>query len=406
VAKALVEERIVREGDPVWRAGVPVRIEAIPVRYQGKVVAAISQEANLATARTPSRLELTYLQCAGELAQMITEGSFPYPASDPDPESSPRVGDGLLRLDPNGVVLYASPNAVSAYRRLGVTENLEDRAFADVDPAPENVLLALTSRRPDESEVERRGGVILRRAIPIVVDAKVVGGLVLIRDVTDLRRRDRMLLLKDATIREIHHRVKNNLQTVASLLRIQGRRLQSEEAKEALAESERRIRSIAVVHETLSQDEGDAVDFDRVAERVVRMVEEGLAGPGVTIALEGAWGEIPAEIATSLSVALVELLQNAVDHAFQGGTGHVAVRLTRAEREATVEVADDGAGLPDGFSLEAQTGLGLSIVRALVEGDLGGKLTMENEESGTVARLRVPLPERPGPVRDGGRSDR
>ncbi len=396
VAKAFEEERIVREGDPVWRSGVPVRIEAVPVRFQGVVIAVVSQEANLATARTPSQLELTYLRAAGDLARMITEGTFPYPASEPDPESSPRVGDGLLRLDAAGVVGYASPNAVSAYRRLGVTENILDRPLAETDPGPEDVLLALSSRRPRESEIERRGAVILRRVIPIVVGAKVTGALVLIRDVTDLRRRDRMLLLKDATIREIHHRVKNNLQTVASLLRIQGRRLTSEEAKSALAESERRIRSIAVVHETLSQDEGDAVDFDRVAERVVRMVEEGLAAPGVTITLEGSWGEIPAEIATPISVAIAELLQNSVDHAFDGQSGTVAVRLERRNGVATVEVTDDGDGLPDGFALEDHTGLGLSIVRTLVEGDLGGKIAMDSD-GGTRVRLTVPLAERPGP---------
>jgi two-component sensor histidine kinase len=393
VGKALAEGRIVREGDPVWRSGTPVRIEAIPVRFQGSVVAVVSQEANLSTARTPSRLELTYLQFAGDLATMITEGTFPYPASEPDPESSPRVGDGLLRLEATGHVTYASPNAVSAYRRLGVTGNVQERPLAEFDPEPAEVVLALSTRRPGESEVERRGAVVLRRVIPIVVGAKVTGALVLIRDVTDLRRRDRMLLLKDATIREIHHRVKNNLQTVASLLRIQGRRLHSDEAKSALAESERRIRSIAIVHETLSHDEGDAVDFDRVAERVVRLVEEGLAGPGVTIALEGSWGEIPAEVATPLSVALVELLQNSVDHAFDG-EGRVAVRLSRENGEATVEVADDGRGLPAGFSIEDHTGLGLSIVRTLVEGDLGGHISM-HDEGGTRVRLSVPLAEGP-----------
>ena len=102
----------------------------------------------------------------------------------------------------------------------------------------------------------------------------------MIRDVTDLRRRDRMLLSKDATIREIHHRVKNNLQTIASLLRLQGRRLSSPEAREALAESERRIRSIAIVHETLSRDAGDVVRFGEIVRPLVRVVEESVCVVG------------------------------------------------------------------------------------------------------------------------------
>ena len=109
----------------------------------------------------------------------------------------------------------------------------------------------------------------------------------LLRDVTDLRRRDRMLLSKDATIREIHHRVKNNLQTIAALLRLQGRRLQSPEAQAAIEESERRIRSIAIVHETLSRDAGDVVRFDEIVQPLVRVVEETVAAPDRRSALRG-----------------------------------------------------------------------------------------------------------------------
>ena len=388
--KAIAEGRIVREGDPVWRRGVPVRIEAIPVRFRGAVVAVVSQEANLATARTPSRLEMTYLLCAGDLARMISEGTFPFLASEPDPESSPRVGDGLIRLDARGVVEYVSPNAVSAYRRLGVTENLADRPLAELDPDPGDVLEALGARRPGESDIERRGAVVLRRTIPLLDGGRTAGALVLVRDVTDLRRRDRMLLVKDATIREIHHRVKNNLQTVASLLRIQGRRLVSTEAKAALGESERRIRSIAVVHETLAKETGDVVDFDQVAERVVAMVEEGLAGPGVRMGVRGSCGEVSAEVATPLAVALAELLQNCVDHAFDGGEGQVAVTLGREDGRALVEVSDDGRGLPPGFDL-AEAGLGLQIVRTLVESDLGGEIAMDPQPTGTRVRLAVPV---------------
>ena len=90
----------------------------------------------------------------------------------------------------------------------------------------------------------------MNRCIPLVEGGSVVGGVLLVRDVSELRVRDRLLLSKDATIREIHHRVKNNLQTISSLLRLQSRRLTNEEAKAAVNESVRRIRTIALVHET------------------------------------------------------------------------------------------------------------------------------------------------------------
>ena len=148
--------------------------------------------------------------------------------------------------------------------------------------------------------------------------ATVTGGVLLLRDVTEVRKRDRLLLSKDATIREIHHRVKNNLQTISSLLRLQGRRLTSPEAKAAVAESVRRIRTIALVHETLSREPGDDVAFLEIVRPLLRLAEEGLqsADRPVRFTVQGDGGRLPSTIATPLSVVLTELLQNAVDHGF------------------------------------------------------------------------------------------
>jgi two-component sensor histidine kinase len=387
---ALQEGRIVREGDPVWREGIPIRVEAIPVRMDGRVIAAVSQQANLATTRNPSRLELTYLQTAGDLARMIAEGSFPFGVDEPDPEVLPRVGDGLVRLDPMGRIEFASPNAVSAYRRVGVTENVLGRGIDEIDLSPGPILDMLRSALPSESEVDDRGAVVLRRAIPLVAGGSLIGGLILVRDVTDLRRRDRLLVMKDATIREIHHRVKNNLQTVASLLRLQARRSDLPEVREALVESERRIRSIALVHETLSVDRGDTVDFDQVAGQIAHMVSEGLTGPEVDIAVEGACGPVIADVATPLAVVLSELLQNSVEHAFDERGGRIGVRLERSDGDLRLEVRDDGRGLPEGFSLDGATGLGLQIARTLVESELGGTIRFASGR-GTTALVTVPV---------------
>ena len=121
---AQTERRIWRESDPDWASGVPVRAEAIPVTRDGQVIAVIERSTNLNSARTPSRLELTYLQGADDLARMVAEGTFPYEGQDASLVRSPRVGDGLLRLDSSGRVTYASPNAQSAYRRLGLSADL------------------------------------------------------------------------------------------------------------------------------------------------------------------------------------------------------------------------------------------------------------------------------------------
>ena len=141
--------------------------------------------------------------------------------------------------------------------------------------------------------------------------------MVLVRDVTDLRRRDRLLMGKDVAIREVHHRVKNNLQTISSLLRLQSRRLPKGDARHALEEAERRVRSIAVVHEILSRDTADEVDFNDILPSLVRMAEDfsGAFAP-VKVTWSGEAGEMGAQVATPLAVALNELVQNAVEHAF------------------------------------------------------------------------------------------
>jgi two-component sensor histidine kinase len=200
-----------------------------------------------------------------------------------------------------------------------------------------------------------------------------------------------MLSVKDATIREIHHRVKNNLQTIASLLRLQARRVGNPEAEAALHESMLRIGSIALVHETLSEGSADVADFGEVVRRIAHMVAEGLLLPDRKITLEvtGSTGPLGADIATPLAVTVTELLQNAIEHAFPedfGGT--VSVELARGDDVVMVLVRDDGVGIGAG-SFEGPR-LGLQIVRTLVE-EMGGRFTIE-ADGGTRAQLRIPLP--------------
>ena len=211
---------------------------------------------------------------------------------------------------------------------------------------------------------------MLVRCIPFLEHGKVTGAVVLTRDVSDLRRRDAMLISKDATIREIHHRVKNNLQTISSLLRMHSRRVESPDARAALEESVRRVRSIALVHETLSAGATQDVDFVQIVKPLVRMVEEGLMSDERPVRLEvkGDAGELRAEIATPLAVVLTELLQNAVQHGYphdgdmadpsddeprdedgKRPPGRVVVSFANDGSELVVQVHDDGVGLPAGL---------------------------------------------------------
>ena len=399
--RALELVTICRERDPEWTEDVPVREETIPVVRAGRPIAVLSRHTDLSSLRTPSRLEVTYMACADALALMVSEGAFPMAgAPTGSRRGAPRVGDGLVRLDVDGVVVYASPNAVSAFHRLGHGRDLIGHSLAEVTTplvrtrgvVDEGLPLVVTGRAPWRTDIEARGVTVSLRAIPIRDRGERMGAIVLSRDVTEVRHQERELITKDATIREIHHRVKNNLQTVASLLRIQARRTHSEGAKEALTQAMRRVAAIAVVHDTLSEGLNQDVDFDQVFARVLLLIAEVASSHTTTVRPRstGSFGDLPSEYATPLALALTELVTNAVEHGLAGRRdGEVEIVAKRSDDALSVKVRDNGVGLPEG---KVGSGLGTQIVRTLIQGELGGTIdwhTLHGE--GTEVTIDVPL---------------
>ena len=329
------------------------------------------------------------------------------------------MGDGVVVVDADGRVEFASPNAMNPFHRMGIYTQPEGRRFGDLDVEESAVEWALATGRPVVEEVERRPDVIvLVHCIPLLSHGVVTGAMILLRDVTDVRRLDRLLLSKDAAIREVHHRVKNNLQTISSLLSLQARRVGDRAARVALHEAERRVRSIALVHEILSRDPSDQVPFAEIVSSLVQMAEDSVvSSQPIVISVHGDLGEVAADVATPLAVTVAELLQNAVEHAFDpenagghdgaaglegaGGAagyapvGHVDLTMSNDESALRVEVRDDGLGLPDGFDIERTSSLGLSIVRDLVVSQLEGTISMEPvpgaDGGGTRVAISVPV---------------
>src|SRR6266508_4473974 len=372
------EERRLLAPQPVFIDAEPVRVEAVPVRRRGTVIAVLSVEAAEVPARPTGRLEAAYLQAADALIEMVSNGAFPFKEAH-DLIGSPRVGDGLIALDASGRVEFASPNATSAFRRMG------SNSLPPGQPLPNRVAVlvaeAMAGRRPIESDVEEEGAI------------------------TELRRRERVISRREATIREVHHRVKNNLQTVASLLRLQARRLTDQPmAVDALEESVRRIAAIALVHETLTEEPtpSGAVDMGDVARRVVRMLEGSLGRENVRVTVEAESLRVAASVATPLSVVLNELVQNAVEHGLGNRAGVVTVRLYAGPDGALELVVDDDGDVGSPTAQPAEEtelvlrsgGLGLRLVRALVEEELGGRFSLtRSSERGSVARASIPPSE-------------
>jgi two-component sensor histidine kinase len=383
---------------PVW---------CVPVRFDGRVVAVMVRLQG--PLRGPASLyEQAYLSIFERLCVMVADSTFPFREEGVAGPGLPRVGDGIILIDGDGRVEFATPNAANALHRMGIYAPAEGRTLAELGLRVRVVERSLEYAIPAMEEIDRGHDVaILFHCVPLIEHNLVTGVVTLLRDVSDLRQLNRLVLNKEAAVREVHHRVKNNLQTISSLLRLQARRSDEPETRIALGEAERRVRSIAVVHEVLSREPGEEVVFDEIVRSLVLLVEDTvLALHPVEILVNGNLGVLSTDLATPLAVALAELLTNAVEHAFTGfgginndQVGVVTLNLYLEDGDAVAEIRDNGRGLGEDFSLEVPKSLGLSIVRDIIRAQLHGTIEMKSvhyaEGGGTYVRVAVPLSARP-----------
>jgi two-component sensor histidine kinase len=384
--RALQEGVVVEGARRRTTRGIQYVTSAYPVG--DPICGVIVRDLTLQVAEAPGTMERQFMALADDLIRMLARGPLLTVGTGTPFSTTRRAGDGVMRVDDAGTIVYASPNAVNIMRLAGVEGSVTGTKVAHLPGGSVAVAPVLHARGALECEVSVAGRVLLYRTVALERDAAV-----LVEDITEARRREAELKVKEATIREVHHRVKNNLQTISSLLRIQARRTQSEEASRALAEAVERVSSMAVVHEMLSASTDEFVDFSEAARTVVDMVRQGLAGEGgrISVEVEGPTGQVPASTATSLALVTAELVHNAIEHAFpEGAEGTVKVSMRRVPGVLRLTVTDNGRGLPKDFSPENSAHLGLAIVRTIVEDDLRGTLAFRRGHGTTVA-VAVPV---------------
>ena len=408
VKQAFESAQIVEQKSSDTVAGLPTRFSAIPVQKEHLLaaednsgpIAVITRHTNLSESRTPNKIQLNYVSCGNELLTMITEGTFPdYSSPTGRRRGAPRANDGLLRLDFDGNVTFASPNGLSAFSRLGIEGEIEGKSLAEVatkivkeqSTVDESLPLVLTGKAPWRADLESTDVTLSVRAIPLMKAGSRTGAIVLCREITELRRQEQQLLTKDATIREIHHRVKNNLQTVASLMRIQMRRTTSDEAKQALDQAIRRVSAIALVHNTLAEGFSDEVNFDEVFESSMRLVGELATDSSreIKLRIDGKFGQLDSGLATPLAVALTEVVTNAASHGLGEHGGSILITPRQSAKQLTIEVEDNGVGIDkDAIG----KGLGTQIIKTLIEGELRGKISwFSPKDGGTQVAISIPL---------------
>ena len=395
VDQALSDGEIVRDAKPEQVGQIVIKEETIPVILNGKILAVISRHRNADLMRQPSKLELNYREIAHKIYKMVAEGNFPIRNSLYSSESSPRVGDGLIRLDVNGTIFFASPNARSALSRVGFQKELEGENLGvvfsnlnkgDTQPTDESWQTMLNGKSLRRTEYESQSAVLDILVIPLTEGSDRIGAIVLIHNITELRNRDRALLTKDATIKEIHHRVKNNLQTVSALLRLQSRRVTDPIASSALDEAVRRVASIALVHETLSNQSSEFVEFDLVLDQIIKNALD-LNPRSIGYKKIGEFGSFDSKTATALSLVITELIHNALEHGLCETGDQLTVEISKNGDQYLVSVCDNGSGLPEEFNIEKSANLGLQIANTLAKNELNGGINLVRVENLTRGEI-------------------
>lgn len=382
--------RTLRTGEAIrgqreWALGMWMEMRVYPVRdASSNVIAVVSFEASMEEAQLESH------QLLVETAQLIL-ATVKVPSSTKTYRSL-SASDGIIIVDDQGKIIFANSTADSIYKVLAVG-NIVGRRIYERRAHMGLAQKAMLAREACETELTAGAMTLVQRAIPVIVNGvSIVCIVVILTDVTEVKKKEKELLIKSAVIQEIHHRVKNNLQTIASLLRLQARRTTSQEVKAALQESVNRISSISVVHEFLSQQDAEFIDVAEVTKNILELVIQNMLEPDFNLQtrFNGQTVILPSEQASSLALVINELIQNSIEHGFTGRReGLIGVEIATLADAYKIEIYDNGIGMPLDFNPQASNSLGLQIVRTLIESDVGGSFELYNDR-GTHACIIIP----------------
>ena len=375
--------------------GTTVVRDVLPIQHQGDLIGVLSVESGVLAYERHRHRSKVFQRFIRLFQQMVLRGELE------GAEGLSPFGehDGIIVVDAASRIRYMSGIATNLYRRLGYSDRLLNRTMASLETADGDLIQeALGRRQCVEREAPRRQFTWACKAIPLLSrpqmsewqpfallrrSPQLAGAILTIHDATADRQQEQQLKVQAAMIQEIHHRVKNNLQIISSLLRIQARRVSESEARGVLEETINRILSIAVVHEFLSLSEETSINIRDVSQRIISQTLQGIGNPSKRIRLEvsGPSVSLAAQRATVCALVINELVQNALQHAFEErGEGFISVQLEDNGEQIVIRVHDNGEGLEPAFDVMRDGSLGLRIVHTLVQDDLGGTFELRSSD--------------------------
>lgn len=361
-----------RQMKAVTQESVQVVQSVEPIHYGHRVIGVLIVERQVDKQQyTNQHMDFSkqsYKRMASALTHMI----------DKDNWLTECIDEALVVVNQTGLVIFCNSLAQNLYAKLGFVEDILGRTYESI---------RLTDEAPcdgDYSVAEVDIGKCFLSIKYVLLETQTMSFAVMIKDITDIKEQEKELVLKSVAIKEMHHRVKNNLQTIASLLRLQVRRTDSEEKQQVLGESMNRILAIAATHELLAQSGVDNVKIGGVILNIKNNTIRYFARNNfdVRVALEGDDFEVESDLATTIALIINELLQNSLEYAFVGQSGGlIRIVVEKGELYSQIQVIDDGIG----FDIDKvdKSRLGLYIVRSLVQDKLRGKLNIESHRGGT-----------------------
>lgn len=378
VARAM-QQNIPVTGKREWKLGIFSSFRVFPLRDGfGKCFGALSFDTD-----DPDEV---MLRTALDFLMSVPVGSVrQYERLSPE--------DGLMVVDAQKVIIAVNNKARHIFQVLHVADVL-GRRTNDLAINWPLVGMVIDTGIAESKQFFMHGRLLLMKVLPVPARPKSNCAIVILQDITELHKKDEELLIKSAVIKEIHHRVKNNLQTIVSLLRLQERRTESSEAKSILQDCIGRVNSIAVVHEYLSQQGDGMIDVGKVAKSIYQALVSSMLNSDFVLETDFATDNVllPSEKATSIALILNELLQNAIEHAFADRTnGKLTVRFNDSGSCYELLIADNGVGLPPDFSWQQSSSLGLKIIKTMAEADLKGSFALvPMADGGVQASVIIP----------------
>ncbi len=372
----------------LYNEGLRIEQSVVPIKNNNKVIGCLVMSKNIEE-RENQKEEYEIFKFATD---MISTSMQEVAVKDGNLIS--HLYEALIITNYDGKVVLLSPKAKELIKKTRF-KYVEDEEYYFDDLSFEITLKELKACGETKTKETCINDLCLQiKSIPIKLPVgKQIGFVFLINDMTEIKNKERELILKSAAIKEIHHRVKNNLQTIASLLRLQMRKSSDEKLKEALDDSVNRIMSISVIYEILCNQNSQSLNVKEIFEQILnqKLKNNVLLDSHIRGKVRGEEIVLPSDKVTTLALVVNELVQNSLKYAFKGkNKGRIKIRISKTkDNNMSILIKDNGIGIEE-EKIKKMSGLGLRIVKTLVEEKLKGDINIKSN-NGTQVEISLKL---------------